>query len=42
MAEDQSKMVDLDTSGDEVEIVLDEQQSKNEKETKDHGEVKKK
>jgi hypothetical protein len=40
MAEDQSKMVDLDTSGDEVEIVLDEQESKNEKETKDHGEVK--
>ena len=33
-------MVDLDTSGDEVEIVLDEQESKNEKETKDHGEVK--
>lgn len=42
MAEDQSKMVDLDTSGDEVEIVLDEQESKNEKETKDHGEVKEK
>jgi len=40
MAEDKSKMVDLDTSGDEVEIVLDEQESKNEKETKDHGEVK--
>lgn len=40
MAEDKSKMVDIDTSGDEVEIVLDEQQSKNEKETKDHGEVK--
>ena len=34
MAEDKSKMVDIDTSGDEVEIVLDEQ------ETKDHGEVK--
>ena len=34
MAEDKSKMVDIDTSGDEVEIVLDE------KETKDHGEVK--
>lgn len=33
-------MVDLDTSGDEVEIVLDEQESKNKKETKDHGEVK--
>ena len=31
MAEDKSKMVDIDTSGDEVEIVLDEQ------ETKDHG-----
>ena len=40
MAEDKSKMVDLDTSGDEVEIVLDEQESKNEKETNDHGEVK--
>ena len=40
MAEDKSKMVDIDTSGDEVEIVLDEQQSKNGKETKDHGEVK--
>jgi hypothetical protein len=40
MAEDKSKMVDLDTSGDEVEIVLDEQESKNKKETKDHGEVK--
>jgi hypothetical protein len=40
MAEDKSKMVDLDTSGDEVEIVLDDQESKNEKETKDHGEVK--
>jgi len=40
MAEDKSKMVDIDTSGDEVEIVLDEQESKNEKETKDHGEVK--
>ena len=40
MAEDKSKMVDIDTSGDEVEIVLDEQQSKNEKETKDHGESK--
>ena len=33
-------MVDLDTSGDEVEIILDEQESKNKKETKDHGEVK--
>ena len=40
MAEDKSKMVHLDTSGDEVEIVLDEQESKNKKETKDHGEVK--
>lgn len=40
MAEDKSKMVDLDTSGDEVEIVLDEQESQNEKKTKDHGEVK--
>ena len=40
MAEDKSKMVDIDTSGDEVEIVLDEQESKNEKETKHHGEVK--
>tara|TARA_R100000005_G_scaffold96428_2_gene83251 strand:+ start:6606 stop:7553 length:948 start_codon:yes stop_codon:yes gene_type:complete len=40
MAEDKSKMVDIDTSGDEVEVVLDEQESKNEKETKDHGEVK--
>jgi hypothetical protein len=40
MAEDKSKMVDLDTSGDEVEIILDEQESKNKKETKDHGEVK--
>ena len=40
MAEDKSKMVDIDTSGDEVEIVLDEQESKNEKETEHHGEVK--
>ena len=39
MAEDKSKMVDIDTSGDEVEIVLDEQ-SKNEKETKPNGEAK--
>jgi hypothetical protein len=40
MAEDKSKMVDIDTSGDEVEIVLDEQESKNKKETEHHGEVK--
>ena len=39
MAEDKSKMVDIDTSGDEVEIVLDEQ-SKDEKETKPNGEAK--
>ena len=32
MAEDKSKMVDLDTSGEEVEIVLDEQESKNKEE----------
>ncbi len=28
MAEDKSKMVDIDTSGDEVEVVLDENKKK--------------
>ena len=38
MAEDKSKMVDIDTSGDEVEVVLDE--NKKETEAKPNGEAK--